>query len=362
MAGAIAVIIVILASVVALYKLSLTAATAHTAIQLHAEKAQKPQLVISGARVTADTVEVTISNRGPGPVLVQAVYLAGPELGYVPSTIIPADSFEPTRLSVGDAVTVRFNADVMEDFMFAKPVRVIVETDKGPYTLSYAHALGVIYVTVEYPKGKHASAASGDYYFKMLKVEVDVAGGAVADTVATIDFTLAPECDAVGALQPDSTRLYSYAACRGPNGAHAAIVVPAGVEHVVRLTAEVEMPVIQQEKSMIPADSTPVFGLSWQRVGFTREAHVAVGPGSTATVEFTIPGITWYNHPFTEEDAFSFSMIDFSWYINALAEGSAPDYVEYHVGGLSFPEDPEFILTVGARLLAYGALSIHSPA
>jgi len=152
--AAFAVIVLTLVTLMGTYYIVRAYSSGMAALMNYAEALQKPELTVAGYTAPSErTVIVEIVNKGPGAVLVEGVKLLKHSPQGVPVEATPATNIrEPVYLPVGGSLKANFTVRDITDYVFwDKPLRVIVETNKGVYTLSHPTLTGTIYANIHLP-------------------------------------------------------------------------------------------------------------------------------------------------------------------------------------------------------------------
>jgi len=378
--AAFAVLVLAVVSTLSLLYLTVTYRSAVRGVEEYALAAQKPSLSIVSVKATSQTITVRIVNNGPVDATIYRVEAYRYSSDGIPSTAVEGElPATPVHLGVGDSVKVTFNVPDVTDFMYwGMPLRVLVVTDRGPIILSYPLQLGTIYVNIRLPTWVTTSNILD--FIKALSLEVQGPDG-------NYSIPLTPAygvpCTASGTPQPEPFRSFGYTECSvfNPSTNGYTIVVKiraiAGYTYKLLLVGEdVEMPGIAGDTEIRLVKNAGAVAPSYiyMPVSFTYSSVVSVAPGSSVSVDFTIPDNVWREGkpviPHQSGGGGSNGwVIDFSNYFNNYKVGAILQGYGSRNIGLGAGEDagsPDQIamniLTLGGWLVYSKVVSYDSPA
>jgi len=361
--AALAVIVLSLLVVAGLVKIAETYTAATTAIQKYAEAAQKPALEIAGIRITTDGITVDIVNKGPGGVYIKQVYIYKEDYNGIPVEAVPAPGFTGAYLPLGQTLRVHFPVSDIDAYIFwYKPLRILIETDKGVVDLAYKTVTSKAYINIHLPSWTQDTIKGS----LNLKIEApDILPIGLNDI--NLDLYYVNECGSPS--EPDLDEInppeFTYYTCKTGDTITITMTVISGVEYSIRLQGSILLPHIVQ-LSGVKEGATVGFTYGEATIDYSSRFYAA--PGSSVTVDFKLPDVSWVDDmPPSMYSLTSYTM-DFSWLFKARLktekfEGTAlsPGY-GVTVRGDDEDEMWRAVLTVAGNILASGVVSASSPA
>ena len=158
--GALSIMLLTLIIVLGVAVQYMTYIRLHKAIQQEAQQLNKPHIKVSGVDfLDMSHIRVQLYNEGPGPATIYRVGIYRYDAYGFPSEINWATLNR--TLPVGGSATVEFTVDGVYRYVSSThPLRVLIETDKGPEPVSYTPENATITVAVSAPEW--LSGASAD--------------------------------------------------------------------------------------------------------------------------------------------------------------------------------------------------------
>ena len=369
---AFAVIVLTLVIIMGTYYILRTYTSGMVALQNYAEALQKPQLEIKGYTVQDNRITVYLINKGPGAVLIDNVKIFKEDVNGVPTGTVSASNLQGTVfIPVGGSKAFVFEVPDITDYVFwNKPVRILVETNKGLFTLSYPTLTGVIYVNIHLPTWLSTAGNLRNQFYNSLILDVSI--GSYRSTINLGDALSRP-CNNPMVSPP--TQFFRYKICHMTDTGGDTIVVAlesiAGVEYHLKVRGSIQVPLIQypvtwsggQEQNEVPR-----FFFTRKTISYMSIASVA--PGARTEVSFTIPDVFWRNGPpqVPPNNMESSWIIDFSWLFDTRgATGSILDdfaHVYRRIGeGLNENSlsDEQRIMTIAGRIVYTGLATYSNP-
>jgi len=362
---AFAIIVMALVILMGTYYIVRTYSSGIAALQNYAESLQKPQLEVTRFTASNNQITVTLANKGSGAVLINNVELYKEDVNGIPTGTIPASNLAGTVfVPIGGTVSFNFNVQDISNFIFwNKPIRILVETDKGLYSLSYPLMTGLIYVNIHLPTWLTSSGNLRNQFYSAIQLYVSMGG------FSSIPISLTPALNAPCSspiVSPPSA-FFSYKICSLQSNSGDDVVVVlyaiAGVEYTLSVYGKPSVPLIQYPINWTqPQSSNDVPTFLFTSYAINYSSVVSVAPGSTSEVSFTIPDVFWqngYTRPQPSQNQTSSpTVIDFSWLLDTT--NNAYRSVGGNTENIYF-QDYQKVLTIAGRLLYEGVITYTNP-
>ena len=289
--AAIAIIVIASLVVFGIYKLQQAYLSGYTALSDYAITLQKPQFKVSEVKATGNTITVTLTNLGPGEAHVYRVSLYKYSTSDVP--VEKLDVIVDKAVPVGASFDVVFNIQDLSSFIFwNKPLRILVETDKGLSILSYPGLTGNIYVNIELPPWYPEVASR-----TRLTLEISPIGTPSTPTSVSLSSTL-PACDAGNPAVFTNGEFAVAEACIyntrnpyiGPPVIRVKVTGLAGIDYKLHLTGT--MPIIKVGDNQAWNRYSAV-GAGFRVYTYSVDIPVTarIDPGDTKAVTIKLPDI-----------------------------------------------------------------------
>lgn len=361
--AALAIVVLTIATMMSIYYILATYKSAQRSLQEYALAAQKPQLQISSVKVTNGQIVVTITNNGPIPATVYDVKIYRYDNSGIPVAAVEGVmTTKPAYLPVGGSITVTFNTplDVTDYIYWGRPLRVEVDTGKGPILVSYPLQVGTIYVNIRLPEwvGKTSNIA---YILRDLELMVNGPDGSYTIPLGTAVYKTCSSGSQTPTIR--LSRSFGYTLCtippiRGGLGytVVARLAAIAGYEYKISLVGDMMMPGIQgpNDKVMRGGDNfAPRY--IYEPVRLVYSSEVSVSPNGVVSVDITIPNVIWQVGKLFKiiqpNNGNNGWVIDFSWYFNNMRMGQLGYGAAARMIGLGTNEKSDSDYETGMKIL-----------
>ena len=355
---ALAIIVMTIIILMGMYKITETYIKSETALQKYSEAMQKPHLRITATLINENGINVTITNDGPGGVYIKQVYLYKENTEGVPAEAVPSDMQTGAFLPLGGQITVHFPVTDTENYVFwDKPLRILVETDKGVIDLAFRQPTTRVYVNIHLPSWAAKYQNLVDRILPGLNLEIDMPSQI---PLSHFDINLQPAltnpCSAPQMLPPAPH--FQYYACLSEDRTTVTVYldVISGMEYRVRLYGKnVSLPIIMQTIDAVRTGPTTTLGFNFQTVTISYTSRFAATPGSSVTIDFKIPDVTWENKRVRVPNNASTSyVIDFSWMLKPVMKDDKYEWDNMIVSpGMNSATEPwRALLTVAGPVIS----------
>ena len=295
----IAVIVLISVTAFALWKIWETTTAGYRSISEHALIAQEPLFRISDMNIVGDKLVINIANTGPSASTVKSVYLYRYEASGTPAQIEVQSQPRDTYVPVGETFNVTIPLSKLYEYMsFERPLRILIETERGTSLIGSEPPVAHITVSVIVPQN----------------VDLNV------DTVRPLTLKLCGYSVAL-APSPESRPPYFVAEVIRTSGFTTTYLVRATVlavgECTVKLEGKVKIfEVGNKDITGQMLDDRPIDAyIQVAARDVDVETKLKLRPGGTYEVEFNLPSILATDIEYIPpEDVKPTLIYDFSWY------------------------------------------------
>jgi hypothetical protein len=369
---AFAIIVLTLVILMGTYYILKTYSTAQVALQDYAEALQKPQIIITGYDVKDNTITVHLVNRGPGAVIVNSVKLYKEDTSGVPTGTVKGD-LENMYIPVGGSADVHFTVSDITDYVFwNRPIRVLIETNKGLMTESYPTLTGIIYVNIHLPTWFSTLTTQAKRAFlQNLGLVVSISG-----YTYKIDLDNAWNSVCSNPVVSNPQQFFRYSICMMNNNGGGTVVIAlesiAGIEYRLELSGQPKVPYLGYEATSgneVPEGQEPHF--RYENINIYYSSIASVAPGARTEVTFTIPDVFYKfmpNIPMENNNVQSAWTIDFTWLYDMRGDSGGPGKVYKGViraVGQGYETDiccdEQRILTIAGRIVYTGLVTYSNP-
>ena len=149
----VAVIVLISVTAFALWKIWETTTAGYRSISEHALIAQEPLFRVSDMNIVGDNLVINIANTGPSASTVKSVYLYRYEASGTPAQIEVQSQPRDTYVPVGETFDVTIPLSKLYEYMsFERPLRILIETERGTSLIGVEPPVAHITVSVIVPQ------------------------------------------------------------------------------------------------------------------------------------------------------------------------------------------------------------------
>ncbi len=354
--------IIVLLSMMSIYKIQETYIKGSQSIEEYRKTIEKPVITVEWAKTSGDKITLKITNQGPSPVLVKRIYLYKQDSMGTPVSLTPADTRDD-YLPVGDSLQVDFVVDNLVDYIFwNKPLRILLETDRGLVVASYKTVIGRAYVNIHLPTWVQTEGDASRLLGGLRLVVETPSNGGVESEEIPLTSALTHACPSLESWEGLEGVPYSHYACHdgGLGNVIVALTLPSSIQYTFKLVGTVSIPALMQSESHSGSEA----GFAYTKRMISYESKATVPPEGAAQVSFFLPDATWLDKKFEKphQPALNGYTLDFSWMFKP--HGDTYGSTGVSGGGSTYHGDDVWrgLYRVASRVIGTGTVTGYSPA